>query len=360
MKLLSAPIAAFLVIGLFAAPASAEESSWVDRIKFKGDIRLRYEAVDEEFREKRNRGRFRTRFGFTADVQEDIKIVIELATGGDNPVSTNQTIGDGFSRKEIGFNLAYVDWKVNDALSINAGKMKNPLFRAGSAPLVWDGDLTPGGAAAKFSSGMFFGTAAVFAVQERGSEDDSMLYAAQAGIKFPVGDAAKLTAGVGYFAYTNTIGNEPFHDGRARGNTVDIDGNYVYEYKDTEVFAQLDTEVAGWPLKVFAQFVQNNEVSVQDTAMAYGVKMGSAKEKGDMDFSWTFQDIEADSVIGTFSDSDFGGSGTDSEGHMLKAKYALSKKIFLGGTYFINKKDRFQGVEHDYNRLQIDLEFKFN
>jgi hypothetical protein len=360
VKQLIAAIVLTLALGLFVTPVWADEESWADRINFKGDIRLRYEGVDEEGREKRERGRYRTRFGFTADVQDDIKVVIELSTGGGNPVSTNQTIGDGFSRNEIGFNLAYVDWTVNDSLTINVGKMKNPLFRAGSAPLVWDGDLNPGGAAAKYSSGMFFATAAVFAVEERSAADDSMLYAAQTGIEFPVGDIGSLTAGVGYFAYTNTIGNTPFYDGRARGNTVDTDGNYVYDYKNTEVFAEFDTELGGWPLKVFAQYVQNNEVSVEDTGYAFGAKLGSAKDKGDMDFSWTYQDLEADAVIGTFTDSDFGGSGTDAEGHILKAKYAFSKQISLGGSYFINKKDRFQGVEHDYNRIQIDLEFKFH
>ncbi len=79
-----------------------------------------------------------------------------------------------------------------------------------------------------------------------------------------------------------------------------------------------------------------------------------------MEFSWTYMDIEADSVIGTFSDSDFGGGGTDSDGHILKARYAVSRKISLGGTLFLNNVDRFQGTEHDYNRLQLDVEFKFD
>ena len=92
---------------------------------------------------------------------------------------------------------------------------------------------------------------------------------------------------------------------------------------------------------------------------AFGAKIGSAKSKGESEFSWTYQDIEADSVIGTFNDSDFGGGGTDSDGHILKAKYAWSKQIFLGGTLFINNVDRFQGTEHDYSRLQLDVEFKF-
>ncbi len=64
-------------VGLLAAAnVQAEEGSWVDRIDFKGDIRLRYELIDEEFEAERNRMRFRTRFGFTANVQEDVKVVL--------------------------------------------------------------------------------------------------------------------------------------------------------------------------------------------------------------------------------------------------------------------------------------------
>ena len=64
-------------------------------------------------------------------------------------------------------------------------------------------------------------------------------------------------------------------------------------------------------------------------------------------------------MIGTFNDSDFGGGGTDSEGHMIKGKYALAKNVALGGTFFFNKIDRFQGTETDFRRIQLDLEFKF-
>ena len=359
MNLKTSAILLSAALAFISFPAGAEEASWVDRIDFKGDIRLRYEGIDEEFEANRDRMRFRTRFGFSAKVNDDVKVVLQLASGGDNPVSTNQTIDDGFSTKDIGIDLAYVDWKVNDSLTVNAGKMKNPMFKAGGAPLIWDGDLNPEGFAAKFTSGMFFGTVAGFSVEERSSSDDSLLYAVQAGVKVPVGES-KLTAGIGYFAYSDTIGNQPFYNGRAKGNTIDLNGDYVYDYKNTEVFAQFDAKVGDWPLRVFAHFTQNNEVSTEDTALAYGAKFGSAKNPGDFEASWTYQDIEADSVIGTFNDSDFAGGGTDSDGHMLKVKYGLSKKIALGGTYFINKADRFQGTEHDYSRIQIDLEFKFN
>ena len=334
--------------------------TWIDRIDFKGDFRLRFDREAEDNQTERERSRFRARFGFTAEVTDDIEFVLQLASGGDNPVSTNQSLDDGFSRKDVGVDLAYVDWTINDQFGLLAGKMKNPLFRAGSVPLVWDGDLNPEGAALVFSSGGLFATAAGFAVEERSGDNDSLLYAAQVGYKFPIGENASLTAGIGYFGYTNTIGNEPFYDGNARGNTVDTEGNYVYDYKDTEAFAEFGTKVGGWPLKIYAHYVQNNEVSDQDTAYAFGAKIGSAKADGDMEFSWTWQDLEADALIGTFSDSDFGGGGTDSEGHMFKGKYVLTKNVALGGTLFLNTIDRAAGIDSDYDRIQIDLEFKFD
>lgn len=344
---------------IISAPAMAQDS-WTDRISMKGDFRLRYESIDEDGEEDRNRMRFRARLGLTGTVSDDVKVVVQFATGGNNPVSTNQTFDDGFSAKDIGLDLAYVDWKIRDGLNFYGGKMKNPLFKAGGVQLVWDSDLNPEGLALSFKSGGFFGTAGGFSVEERSSADDSLLWVVQAGYKFPIGENASLTAGAGYFAYTNTIGNEPFYNGRAQGNTVDANGDYVYDYKDTEVFAQFDTQIGGWPFRVYAHAVQNNEVDDEDTGYAVGAKLGSAKSDGDMEFSWTYMDIEADSVIGTFSDSDFGGGGTDSDGHMIKAKYAVNKKIALGGTLFINQVDRFQGIEHDYNRLQLDVEFKFD
>ena len=344
----------------FIATPAAAQTSWTDRISFKGDIRLRHETIDEDGEEDRSRMRFRTRLGLQAMVMDNVDFHLQLSTGGDNPTSTNQSFDGGFSGKDIGVRLAYVDWKIRDGLNFYGGKMKNPLYVAGGAPLVWDSDLNPEGLALKFTSGGFFGTVAGFSVEERSSSDDSLLYTLQAGYKFPVGDNASLSVGAGYIAYTNTIGNEPFYNGSSKGNSVDDNGDYLYEYKDTEVFAELGTKVGGWPLKIYVQALQNNEVSEEDMGYAFGTKIGSAKQDGEMEFSWTYMDIEADAVIGTFNDSDFGGGGTDSKGHLLKGKYAISKKISLAGTLFINEVDRFQGEEHDYSRLQLDVEFKFD
>ncbi len=359
-------VTAIAVVLPISAVNAAGDESWVDRINFKGDVRLRYEMIDLDGAPERDRMRFRTRFGLSATVADDVKFVFQLATGGGNPVSTNQTFDGGFSTKDIGVDLAYIDWKIADGLNFFGGKMKNPLYKAGSVPLVWDSDLNPEGLALSYKSGKVFGTVGGFSVEERSADDDSLLYVAQLGATFSLGDTTSVTGGVGYFAYTNTTGNLPFYNGRAKGNTVELIGTaqpigtYVHDYKNTELFAQFDTTLGGWPLKIYAHATQNNEVSTQDTAYAFGAKLGSAKKDGEIEFSWTYQDIEADAVIATFNGSDFGGGGTDVNGHLLKAKYAISRKIILGSALFINNVNRFQGVERDYSRLQLDVEFKFN
>jgi hypothetical protein len=355
-----AGVMAFLLLCAAYTPAIGEErGDWTERLSFKGDLRLRYEGIDEQGEEGRERGRYRARLGVSADVLDNVKVVMQLASGADNPVSRNVTFDGGFDVDDIGFDLAYVEWTANDRLTIFGGKMKNPLFRAGGIPLLWDSDLNPEGLALAYRHGAFFGTLANFAVEERSSSSDSLLTAVQAGGDFTLGDNARLKAGAGYFGYSNTIGNEPFWDGLPHGNSVDIDGNYLYEYKVTEAFAQLDTKLGSLPLTVAAQWARNGEVDEEDTAWAIGARIGAAGAPGSWDAGWAYMNVEADALVSTFNDSDFAGGQTDGSGHILQVRYALSESITLAGTFFRNEIDRFAGNEHDYNRYQLDVQFSF-
>jgi len=364
MRFIATAFGGLLIIGLLAVPVRAEDdtASWVDRVGFYANFRLRYEEIHEEGNPdaNRDRERGRARFGIRAEVHDNVKIVIGLATGGDNPVSRNVSGDGGFTSKEIALALFYVDWAATDSLNVYAGKMKSPLFRAGRVPLIWDNDLNLEGVSAMYDAGMFFGTVGRFAAEERSGSDDSNLYVGQVGLVTGFGERSKLTTGLGYFAYTDTIGNEPFFNGEPNGNTVDADGNLVFEYENFELFAQFDTAIGGWPLQLYGHYTVNNEVDRQDTAYAFGVRAGSAKKKGNMLFSWTYQDIEADAVIGTFNDSDFGGGGTDASGHIVRGTYMVTDKIHIAATVFINKIDGFQGgVKRDFDRLQLDIGFRF-
>ncbi len=353
-------VAVFLLAGLGAAKASAQEQKhWTDTIALHGDFRLRYEAIYEDGREDRERGRYRAHFGASGQVREELEVFLVLATNRDNPVSNNKTFNGQYRIDDIGVDLAYVNWSANDDVNVYGGKMINPLFRPGGDSLVWDSDLNPQGVAISYKTGAFFGTAAGFVVEERSSSDDSLLLAVQGGVRMNLSATGKLTAGLGYYDYTDTIGNEPFFSGRARGNSVDAQGNLIFDYNEFELFAQYATRLGKLPFMVFADFVQNSEADSHDSGYAFGVGAGKAKTPGTWQASWAYRDIQADAVIGTFNDSDFGGGGTDASGHIIKGKYVVSERWFLGGTLFINKVEQNAGSEHDYSRLQLDIEFKF-
>jgi len=327
-------------------------------VKVKGDFRYRYEFIDEQNSATRNRNRMRARVGVSGKVNDAVTAVVQLASGGDDPVSTNQTLDDSFSTKDLGIDLAYVTWQAAENIEVTAGKMKNPLHRAGGNALVWDSDLNPEGVALRIDRGRVFANAAGLFVEERSSSEDSFLLAAQLGFNTEFENGMDMKAGVGYFIYTNTAGNSPFYDGSAQGNTV-VGGVLVNDYKELEVFAELGMMLGELPVSVFADWLQNTEVDAFDTAYAIGVKLGKTSAPGSWDFAWIYQDIEADALIGTFSNSDFSGGGTDASGQLFTGKYVVAKNWTAGFTYFLNETDKRAGADNDYRRLQADLQFKF-
>ncbi len=353
-------VGAMLLLGLWTIEVCAqEENHWTHAITPIADLRLQYDAIDEDGREDRERARYRAHFGASLQFSDNVKAYFVLGTNRDNPVSNNERFDGHYRIDDFGVDLVYVDWSVNDSMHVFAGTMKNPLFRPGDAPLVWDSDFNPEGVALSYESGMLFATAAAFVVEKRSSSDDSLMYAAQGGLSWNLSTDGKLVAGLGYFDYTNTIGNKPFHDRRARGNSVDVEGNLIFDYGELELFVHYDTRLGELPFVVFADYAKNTEVNVNDAGFSFGFKAGKAKAPGTWQASWAYQDIQADALIGTFTNSDFGGGGTDATGHLIKSKYVLSDRWFLGGTLLINNVEKNAGSEHDYSRLQLDIEFKF-
>jgi len=361
---LSAAAACIVIGGLLPAQSFAQDS-WVDRLSFKGDFRPRLEYIDRDETsispavDERKRGRFRVRFGMTAEVNETVDFVFELATGGENPVSTNQSFDGGFTRKDIGLNLAYVNWQPIEDLSVQIGKVKNPWHRPGSHHLIWDSDLNPEGLFVQYEKGGFFGSFGGFGVEERSDTDDTLLYTLQGGYEFDLSENTSLTAGLGYYGYSNMIGNSPFWLGVPFGNTVDAAGNFVYDYKTVQVFAEFVMKLGDMPLSFFVDYAQNTEAPEFDTGYAFGGKIGKASQPGDWEGSIAYQDLERDAVVALYTDSDFGGGGTDATGYTLKGKYSLSKNWTIGGTLFINEIEENQGNPTDYTRFQFDFEFKF-
>jgi len=127
-----------------------------DRLKnfgpfaFSGDIRLRDEPIfggPANQSLDQNRERFRLRFNVSAKLNEDFAGGFSLASGDINdPTSTNQTVGDFYSRKAIGIDKAYLDYTPHQfsSLTLIGGKFAYPWY---NTELTWDKDLNPEGVA---------------------------------------------------------------------------------------------------------------------------------------------------------------------------------------------------------------------
>ncbi len=351
------------------------EEAWPDRVNLDGDFRYRYETIDVEGDSKRRRNRIRARSNITAEVADNIDVGFGLATGGDDPVSTNQTLGGGGSSKSIALNLAYVDWEAIDGLHLFAGKFRNPLTRVGGQSLLWDGDWTPEGFALKYERDWFFVNAlGSFLESDSKDNNDSFAWGSQFGATATFGDV-ELTGGVAYYDIQAKGKSTSFGDpsdpddfygntavetgGLACGTNAGTDCEYLYDYMLTEVFAEASFELGRWPISVFADYVNNSDASDNNTGWTLGTKIGQAKDRGQMQFTYIYADKGADSMLGLLTDSDFGGGGTDNKGHWLKFDYGVSKTWTIGAQYFINRIDLSTGSTRDFDRLMIDMQWNW-
>ena len=350
-------------VAVVAAPSDAE--TWADRIKIKGDFRYRYQNEDVEIAgNERNRQRIRARPAIVAKIPGNVELGFGMATGSDDPVSANQTLGGGGSSKDIKLDLAYFDWEGLEGLHLRGGKFKNPLRRAGGHSMLWDGDWRPEGFTVVYDKGRLFGAVLGTWAESDSRRDDEFSYGLQGGVRAEFGDA-KFTIGGGYYD-VDTAGRECFFDSdECAGNSTNPDGTYRFDFQEIEAFAEAEFELAGFPSAAFLNYVQNTDADQFDTGWAAGFTFGKAKKAGSWQVGYTYQDLEADAVLGLLTDSDFAGGGTDAEGHVLKGAYSLTDRVKLKLTYFLTERQDSNGVEnggvaYDADTLQLDLEFKYD
>ena len=155
-----------------AAPAPAPESKWkinagIKSVELFGDARLRYEYRGAETLGgdtlARERFRYALRLGIRGDLLDHFYYGMRVETS-QNPRSAWVTLGDESnypfpgpsSKSSDGINIGqvYLGWRTTDWLTLEVGKMPNPLY---TTPMVWDSDINPEGASERFkySSGKF-------------------------------------------------------------------------------------------------------------------------------------------------------------------------------------------------------------
>ena len=392
---------------------------WVRRIKFGGDIRLRYQgdyydknnatfvepddwAKIMNTTQDRNRFRYRVRLKMQAEVNDQTEVGIRLATGNeDDPVSTNDTMSDMFNKDTVTFDQAYIKYSPIQELAIWGGRIPNPFL---STDLVWDSDLNFEGFAMQVDAPLFderklrgFFNAGVFPLDEFEVNGESKwLYAAQVGIEHKPKADITWKMGVAYYDYDNitgvynTTGIPGATDWSApkfqqKGNTLYNINPYATtaaeevpalasEFKELDITGELD--LAFWyPVHVVltGDYVKNigfdkREVSERagqdvpdDNDYGYMARLMVGHRKvrdwGQWSTSLEYKYLRGDAVLDAFTDSDFHGGGTNAKGWILRGELGLRKNVWLGAKWISS--DEIAGPPLAIDTLQIDINAAF-
>lgn len=354
----------------------AQAGEWYETIKVYGDLRFRHESFQTEKNnltayDYRDRQRVRARLGVMAPIDDYWLANVRVATDeAHDPISTNQTLGDYFTRKPFELDLAYLEYKVLfNNLKLTAGKMNNPFEIVGKSQLLWDSDLTPEGMAGNFKMDLMQDTSLFvngggFWVKEVSTSYDPMIYAAQVGCKTKFSDM-KLTAGFGYIYYTD-ITRQYVYDYKASntatasayGNTM-ANGRYKNNYMLGNGFIDFGFNFMDFPVKLYIDYVLNNGANAFNRGYLAGLVFNKAAGEGTWEIGYNFRQLQKDAAVGAFCDSDFIGGGTNGEGHQLTATYVVVDNVKTTLTFFRDRKAIDTAINPFYNRFQADVALAF-
>ncbi len=349
--------------------ADKQSASWPERISWSGDFRYRYQtdAIDF-FADDRNRQRIRARPALTAKLTESIDTVFGIATGGDDPVSANQTLGNGASSKRINLDLAYFDWEAINNFNIRGGKFKNTFELAGNSRMQWDVDWRPEGMDVAYKGETFFAQFLGTWLESDSSLSEEYAWIVQGGGKFMLGPA-KLKAGLGYTAI-DAAGREcffePAADGSCFGNDIDpVTDTYLFDFEVYDVFVELGFDIGEFPITAWVDYIKNDAAPIDDQGYQLGFQLGNTQNRGSWHVKYYYQDIEANATLGLLANSDFGGGGTNGKGSFVQAAYATTDKTDIKLTYYTVEKnqnmnpDLNAGAKFDWDTLFVDFNFKY-
>jgi len=383
-----------------AAEAAAKLPKWVGVFVPFGDIRLRHEGFYQDERSARNRFRFRARLGLTANVSEEISATVRLATGELNdPLSTNQSAQNTFSRKAINLDWAYLTLKPGKTLhlspgwiTITAGKFGLNSYRV--SEVVWDDDLAPEGATETLNLvedregflRLLRVSAFEWVIDEVSDGGDPWMAGGQIVGETALGDTATWTVALAdyYFDRVNAIArrslnqfadpptnskpNSTFNSSLANSNTVLTDSNgKIIGYKSGFNVLNVGTELnaadpfgLGIPAGLYADVAYNTQADGHNVGVYGGTGIGKAgrgwyrnniRNAGDWGLSYTYAWVEKDSVLSIFTFSDINEfstraakpsatrptqrGGTNLSAHIVRLDYVLLPNLRLTAKAYI-------------------------
>jgi hypothetical protein len=338
------------------------------RFRFSGDIRVRGESFIQSYAgcgaacNDRNRARIRVRLGIDGKLNEDFFGGLALATGANvnaganfaDPTSTNQTLTDFFERKTIGLDRGFVTYNPHQfkPLTLTGGKFAYTWNRS---PLTFDSDINPEGFNAKLNFDLhnpFFknfnvqGIGLMYNEVSAGTDSNAVGMSASGKIQLgrlvtytptytilnwngsdaiaqaaaPVTLPNPNTTPVGTPTATPTTQPVRIINANAFTNSSVIIGTGTsqrrgflsdFMYSDFLNDFSIVTPFKSYPLRVIADYVKNLRArpvapgsGKQDQGYWLEASLGQQKNKHDLQFGYSFADIDQDAVISQFNESD--------------------------------------------------------
>jgi uncharacterized coiled-coil protein SlyX len=363
---------------------------WVERISLFGDVRIRHEGFYNQPTEQgtpvgaRNRERLRARIGATFRYSDELSATIRLASGNpDDPISTNQTFTDEFTRKPISLDWAYVTFAPGKTfgirpglISLTGGKFAVPQFRVGE--LVFDDDLSVEGFSEVFQvlpqKVGPLDQIRIFVEQwsfnEASNEQDGWVFGGQVN---PVGQVGpvQVEAGVAQWWYLNPdfIAQAlNTNDALFNTNLVITEDDMIVAYRsgfnltNVTLQATLPNVVYQMPLRFFFDYVHNwQAATTQSNGVQLGAKLGQTKVRGDWAVAALWEHLEQEATVSSFTWSDFGFGGTNVQGPVFQADYQLLDPLTLTAkTFFVNYLTAPTNTTNPtLIRLQLDAQVRF-
>ena len=427
-----------------AKDAEAKETKFVSSPGMKslqlfGDVRLRYETRQatssfpiaginpNSFDETLDRWRYAVRIGIRGDITEDWFYGLRLDTS-DNPRSSWVTLGNatvnpaqstapyGKQGSQINVGQAYVGWRATPWLTVQAGRMPNPVY---TTPMVWDPDINPEGIAERLNIPLddkltLFGTFGQYVYQTYNPQTDSVAhdgyqFAWQGGVDYKFAKATSAKVAVGFYNYSgfgsqpaappatanlsgfrgpfalgpqNTIGANAFNDGVNSLSYVEIPWEFNFPIASGGIVGRAFGDLA-WNTQADQRAAQGSYASLGSQGLAWqaGVSVGTAiglsinqgnPKKHDWEARAYWQQIDLNALDPNLIDSDFFEGRTNIQGLFFAVAYSPADAIIttfrFGEAHRFNQGGPTPGSNADlpnvapitsYKLMQFDLTWKF-
>jgi len=358
--------------------------SWVQNMKLKGDLRLRYQYHHEKqagsYEKDTHIGRVRMRLGLETQVNDKILGGIGIATNsGGDPRSTNLTFGSGThsSKMEIRLDYAYAKYMPFSWLTLVGGKMLLGDVLWEPSDLIWDTDITPEGGVISLNSNisenanLFMNISVLPQTADSSSDSDPItLYLLQPGVSYKLSENVKLKAALTYYNFSNTKNNSYPTSSWYKSSNTKRGSNWAYDYRlfnpalelsIKEPFKALGISFLDFEsLKFFGEYVNNTAADKKNTGLSLGFKLGKDKvEKwGDWQFKYIYAMLGKDAVLDTIPDSDRYGGRTAIRSHEAALSFGLGKNTSLD--FDVYRSWRINGnAEAPETLVQVDWNLKF-